>query len=251
MSGRAALAAAGVRASNVTGAVSAPAAGSALHRVACPCVASSHPGDHELGEYPLRVLDRHDRARPTTSPKHRKRAPRVSAPVQRPDGQQRSWLRRCSDISATSPGTMCALPCHWGCRRDAARSQLAGKPPTLCCESRVRTVGALAMVPAAHPPRAVPDLPSGLAGSGSRAARGLVGRDGRRGHSTRATQLLDADGTGDITELTRERGRYRSVRYTGEAYASGRDGTVLVNAQAQPVARGRAGLVLTHWSRTR
>jgi hypothetical protein len=67
-------------------------------------------------------------------------------------------------------------------------SPLAGKPPTLCCESRVRTVGTLAMVPAAHPPRAVPDLPSRLAGSGSRAARGLVGRDGRRGHSTRATQ---------------------------------------------------------------
>jgi hypothetical protein len=64
-------------------------------------------------------------------------------------------------------------------------------------------------------------------------------------------RLLDADGTGDITELTRERGRYRSVRYTGDAHASGRDGTVLVNAQAQPVARGRAGLVLTHWSRTR
>jgi hypothetical protein len=65
-----------------------------------------------------------------------------------------------------------------------------------------------------------------------------VGRDGRRGHSTRATQLLDADGTGNMTELTRERGRYRSVRYTGDAHASGRDGTVPVNAQAQPVARG-------------
>ncbi len=58
-------------------------------------------------------------------------------------------------------------------------------------------------------------------------------------------QLLDRPGTGNITELSRERGRYRSVRYTGDAYASRRDGTVIVNAQAQPVARGWAGLALT------
>jgi len=58
-------------------------------------------------------------------------------------------------------------------------------------------------------------------------------------------QRLDTHGTGNITELSRERGRYRSVRYTGDAYASHRDGTVVVNAQAQPVARRVSGLALT------
>ena len=58
-------------------------------------------------------------------------------------------------------------------------------------------------------------------------------------------QLVDGHGTGNITELSRERGRYRSVRYTGDIYASHREGTVVSNAQAQPVARGGAGLALT------
>lgn len=58
-------------------------------------------------------------------------------------------------------------------------------------------------------------------------------------------QLLDRDGTGNVTELSRERGRYRSVRFTGDFYASHRDGSVVVNAQAQPVARGSVGLALT------
>jgi hypothetical protein len=58
-------------------------------------------------------------------------------------------------------------------------------------------------------------------------------------------QLVDGHGTGNVTELSRERGRYRTVRYTGGAYTSRRDGTVVVNAQAQPVARGWAGLALT------
>ncbi|MBW0106025.1 hypothetical protein [Pseudonocardia sp. KRD291] len=57
--------------------------------------------------------------------------------------------------------------------------------------------------------------------------------------------LVDAGGSGNVTELSRERGRYRSVRYTGDAYASRRDGAVVVNAQAHPVARGWAGLALT------
>lgn len=57
--------------------------------------------------------------------------------------------------------------------------------------------------------------------------------------------LLDSPGSGNITELSREQGRYRYVRYTGEAYASRRDGTVVTNAQAQPVARGWSGLALT------
>lgn len=58
-------------------------------------------------------------------------------------------------------------------------------------------------------------------------------------------RLLDSDGSGNVTELSRERGRYRTVRYTGDFYASRRDGTVVGNAQAQPVARGPVGLALT------
>ncbi|MDN5747604.1 MAG: hypothetical protein L0H64_03665, partial [Pseudonocardia sp.] len=58
-------------------------------------------------------------------------------------------------------------------------------------------------------------------------------------------RLVDGSGTGNIVELSRERGRYRSVRFTGDFYASNRDGTVVVNAQAQPVARGWAGVALT------
>lgn len=58
-------------------------------------------------------------------------------------------------------------------------------------------------------------------------------------------QLLDTSGTGNVTELSRERGRYGTVRYTGDAYASRRDGPVVVNAQAEPVARGWTGPDLT------
>jgi hypothetical protein len=56
--------------------------------------------------------------------------------------------------------------------------------------------------------------------------------------------LLDRDGTGNITELSRERGRYRSVRFTGEHYVSRRSGTTVVNAQAQPVGRAAAAVDL-------
>ena len=49
--------------------------------------------------------------------------------------------------------------------------------------------------------------------------------------------LVDGDGTGNVTELNRERGRYRDVRFTGEHYVSRRDGTVVTNAQAQPAGR--------------
>ncbi len=58
-------------------------------------------------------------------------------------------------------------------------------------------------------------------------------------------RLVDGSGTGNITELSRERGRYRSVRFTGDIYASRRDGSVVSNAQAQPVGRGATGLALT------
>lgn len=59
--------------------------------------------------------------------------------------------------------------------------------------------------------------------------------------------LDDAPGTGNVTELSREEGKYKSVRYTGLFYTSNLDtsGTVFVNVQAQPVARGTTGLELT------
>lgn len=59
--------------------------------------------------------------------------------------------------------------------------------------------------------------------------------------------LDDAPGTGNITELSREGGKYRTVRYTGLIYKSALDtsGTVFVNVQAQPVARRTSGAELT------
>ena len=50
-------------------------------------------------------------------------------------------------------------------------------------------------------------------------------------------RLLDRPGTGNITELSRERRRYRNVRFDGEHYASRREGATVVNAQAEPVGR--------------
>ncbi|MCM3921089.1 hypothetical protein ND748_05275 [Frankia sp. AiPs1] len=58
-------------------------------------------------------------------------------------------------------------------------------------------------------------------------------------------QLVDTYGTGNVTELSREGGRYRTVRYTARKYASGRRNNVVVNAQAEPVVRGWGGLALT------
>ncbi|WP_131772076.1 hypothetical protein [Candidatus Protofrankia datiscae] len=57
-------------------------------------------------------------------------------------------------------------------------------------------------------------------------------------------QLVDTYGTGNITELSRESGRYHTVRYTGVRYISSIDGAVIANAQAEPVARGAAGIAL-------
>ena len=52
-------------------------------------------------------------------------------------------------------------------------------------------------------------------------------------------ELVDTYGTGNITELNRERGgyRYRDVRFTGKRYASSRNGNTVINAQAEPVGR--------------
>jgi hypothetical protein len=57
--------------------------------------------------------------------------------------------------------------------------------------------------------------------------------------------LMDEPGGGNITELSREQGKYRTVRFTGYAYDSRQDGTVVTNAQVQPVARGWTGLAFT------
>lgn len=57
-------------------------------------------------------------------------------------------------------------------------------------------------------------------------------------------RLVDAPGTGNIIELSRESGNYRTVRYTGLHYRSHRNDTVVTNAQAEPVARGWAGIAL-------
>ena len=47
--------------------------------------------------------------------------------------------------------------------------------------------------------------------------------------------LVDAGGTGNITELSYDSGPYRSVRYTGNLYMSGINGTAVWNAEVQPV----------------
>ncbi|GEL20383.1 hypothetical protein [Pseudonocardia asaccharolytica] len=57
-------------------------------------------------------------------------------------------------------------------------------------------------------------------------------------------RLVDRHGTGNIVELSRERGRYQNVRFTGDHYASVRDDTTVVNAQAQTVGRAPAARAL-------
>ncbi|ONH56998.1 hypothetical protein CcI49_26570 [Frankia sp. CcI49] len=64
--------------------------------------------------------------------------------------------------------------------------------------------------------------------------------------SARAFQELvdDAQGTGNITELSREAGPYQAVAYSGDAYGSRRRGLVVTSAQAEPVTLGWAGIPL-------
>jgi hypothetical protein len=63
-------------------------------------------------------------------------------------------------------------------------------------------------------------------------------------------RLVDRHGTGNITELDRERGRYRNLRFTGEHYASSREGTTVINAQAEPVGRVARVVELTELARS-
>ena len=70
--------------------------------------------------------------------------------------------------------------------------------------------------------------------------------------TTRATELkrlVDRSGTGNVIELSRERGRYRNVRFDGEHYASRQEDTTVVNAQAQPVGRAARAAELTEFVR--
>lgn len=50
-------------------------------------------------------------------------------------------------------------------------------------------------------------------------------------------ELVDTHGTGNVTELSREEGPHRRVRFTGHHYVSRRDGTTVMNAQAEPLGR--------------
>lgn len=59
-------------------------------------------------------------------------------------------------------------------------------------------------------------------------------------HARAFKDLVDRDGTGNITELSRERGPYQDVRFTGEHYASIREDSTVINAQAQPLLPSRA-----------
>lgn len=64
------------------------------------------------------------------------------------------------------------------------------------------------------------------------------------GEAARLRRLVDTDGTGNVTELTRERGRYRNVRYDGLVYDSGIDGQAVWNVQVQPVGWSPAAVLL-------
>lgn len=61
--------------------------------------------------------------------------------------------------------------------------------------------------------------------------------------------LIDRPGSGNITELSRERGRYRSVRFTGHGYRSNRDGVVVGTVQVQPVLPGVPGELIADVAR--
>jgi hypothetical protein len=52
--------------------------------------------------------------------------------------------------------------------------------------------------------------------------------------------LMDRGGTGNVTELSKDRGRYRRVDYEGAGYRSRVEGSLVVNAQAQVVVAGRS-----------
>ena len=53
--------------------------------------------------------------------------------------------------------------------------------------------------------------------------------------ATALKRRVDRSGTGDVTELSKEQRRYRSVRFTGQHHASLQEGATVVSAQAEPL----------------
>lgn len=49
--------------------------------------------------------------------------------------------------------------------------------------------------------------------------------------------LVDTQGTGNITQLTRIEGPYQTVRYSGQYYVSGRYDTAVWNSEVQPISQ--------------
>lgn len=56
-------------------------------------------------------------------------------------------------------------------------------------------------------------------------------------------KLAGTGGTGNITELSRDTGPYRSVKYDGKIYKSGIDGSSVWNMEVQPVGQIPASFV--------
>jgi len=69
------------------------------------------------------------------------------------------------------------------------------------------------------------------------------------GEAAALQSLVDRPGSGNITELSRERGQYRNVRFTDQGYPSARDDTVVITVQIQPLAPRIPGKVLNDIAR--
>lgn len=64
------------------------------------------------------------------------------------------------------------------------------------------------------------------------------------GEAARLKKLVDAEGTGNVTELSREKGGYRNVRFVGLGYNSGISEQAVWNIQVQPVGWSPAAVLL-------
>ena len=58
------------------------------------------------------------------------------------------------------------------------------------------------------------------------------------GDASELKTLVDTGGTGNVTELSRESGPYRSIRYTGEGYTCSLSGLTVQNTQVQTSGLG-------------
>ncbi|MGH3916840.1 MAG: hypothetical protein ACRDTC_26035 [Pseudonocardiaceae bacterium] len=68
------------------------------------------------------------------------------------------------------------------------------------------------------------------------------------GEAVKLKKLVDTEGTGNITELSREQGRYRAVRFTGLGYHSGHSEQGVWNVQVQPVGWSPAAALINEIS---